>query len=146
MPSCINSNCGCHAQTSVECPEKFSLFCKRENGKHLPRNKQYERRLERVLQSERLVAKIIWAFAWENKHFTYAKTKTQISCAVTAQPSIAFVFATRIALFLFYLYPKFQASSFMLWLYSLVCVGHGGKPKLLVFSCTGSYNNTALLY
>ena len=42
--------------------------------------------------------------------------------AVTAQLISAFVFATRIVLFLFYLYPKFQASTFMLSLYSLVCV------------------------
>ena len=32
----------------------------------------------------------------------------------------------------------FQASSFMLLLYSLVCVGPGRKPKLLLFSFTGS--------
>ena len=59
VPSGIHSNCGCYAQTSDECPEKFSLFCKRENGKHLSRNKKLERRLERMLRSERLVAKII---------------------------------------------------------------------------------------
>ena len=34
----------------------------------------------------------------------------------------AFVFATRIVQFLFYLNPKFQASSSFLCLYSLVCV------------------------
>ena len=67
------------------------------------------------------------------------KTKTQISCAVTAQLICAFVFAVQIVLFLFYIYPKFQASSFMLSLYSLVCVGPGRKPKLLVFSYAGSY-------
>ena len=37
-----------------------------------------------------------------------------------------------------HLFPRFQASSFMLLLYSLVCVGPGRKPKLFVFSCTGS--------
>ena len=30
----------------------------------------------------------------ENQHFVYAKTKTQISCAVSAQLISAFVFAT----------------------------------------------------
>ena len=80
----------------------------------------------------------MWAVTWENKQFAYAKTKMQISCAVTAQLISAFVFATRIVQFLFYIYPKFQASSFILWLYSLVCVGLCRKPKLLVFSCTGS--------
>ena len=41
----------------------------------------------------------------------------------------AFVFAIRIVQSLYYLYPKFQASSYLLWLYSLVCVGPGQKPE-----------------
>ena len=77
----------------------------------------------------------------KNNNLHYAKTKTQISCAVTAQLISAFVFATRIVEFLFYLYTKFQASSFILSLYRLVCVGPGRKPKLLVFPCTGSFMN-----
>ena len=40
----------------------------------------------------------------------------------------AFVFATRIVQFLFYLNLKFQASSCLLCLYSLVCVGPVRKP------------------
>ena len=44
----------------------------------------------------------------------YAKTKAQISFAVTAKLISAFVFATRIVYFLFFLYPKFQASSLLL--------------------------------
>ena len=43
--------------------------------------------------------------------FAYAKTKTQIGCAVTAQLISAFVFATRIVTSLFFLNPKFQACS-----------------------------------
>ena len=58
--------------------------------------------------------------------------------AVTTQLISAFVFATMKVLFLFYLYPKFQTSSFMLSMYNLVRVGPGRKPKLLVFSCTGT--------
>ena len=50
-----------------------------------------------------------------------------------------FVFAIRIVHFLYYLYPKFQASSHLLWLYSLVCVGPGRKPRRPVFSQRGSY-------
>ena len=42
---------------------------------------------------------------------------------VTAKLISAFVFATRIVQFLFYLNPKFQAPSFVLCLYRLVCVG-----------------------
>ena len=69
----------------------------------------------------------------------YAKTKTQISCAVTAQLISAFVFAIWIVQTLFYQNPKFQASSHLLWLYSPVCVGPGRKPRRPVFSQRGSY-------
>ena len=41
----------------------------------------------------------------------------------------AFVFATQIVQSLFFLNTKFQASSYLLWLYSLVCVGPGRKPE-----------------
>ena len=61
-----------------------------------------------------------------------------ISFAVTAKLISAFVFATWIVQSLFYLNTKFPASNNVLWLYSPVCVGPGLKPKLLVFSCTGS--------
>ena len=47
----------------------------------------------------------------EKTDFAFAKTKAQISCAVTAQLISAFVFAIRIVLFLFLLNPKFEASS-----------------------------------
>ena len=57
--------------------------------------------------------------------FAYAKTKTQISCTVMISASI---FASRIVHSLF-LYPKFQASSFLLRLYRPVCVGPGRKPQ-----------------
>ena len=46
--------------------------------------------------------------------FLYAKTKTQISFAVTAKLISVFVFATRIVQSLFFLNPKFQASSHLL--------------------------------
>ena len=46
----------------------------------------------------------------------------QISCAVTAQLISIFDFATRIVQFLFFLNPKFQASSLLLCLYRSVCV------------------------
>ena len=68
----------------------------------------------------------------------YAKTKTQISCAVTAQLISAFVFATRIVQSLYFLNPKFQAPSHLQWLYSTVCVGPGRKPRRPVFSQRGS--------
>ena len=62
----------------------------------------------------------------------------QISCAVTAQLISGFVFATWIVQSLFYLNPKFQASSYLLWVYSRVCVRPGRKPRRPVFSQRGS--------
>ena len=76
---------------------------------------------------------------WENRLFAYAKTKTQISCAVTAQLIITFAFAIRIVQSFYYLNLKFQVNSHLLWLYSLVCVRPGQKPKRPVFSQPGSY-------
>ena len=61
--------------------------------------------------------------------FAYAKTKTYISCAVTTQLISAFVFATQIVQSLYLLNPKVQASSYLLWLYSPVCVGSGRNPE-----------------
>ena len=71
--------------------------------------------------------------------FAYAKTKTQISFAVTAKLISAFVFATRRVQSLNFLYTKFQASSHFVWSCSLVCVGPGRKPRRPVFSQRGSY-------
>ena len=47
---------------------------------------------------------------------------------VIAKLISAFVFATRIVQFLFFLNPKFQASSCFLCLYRSVCVGPVRKP------------------
>ena len=56
------------------------------------------------------------------------KQRRRSSFAVTAKLISAFVFATRIVQFLFYLNPKFQASCYFLCLYSLVCVEPVRKP------------------
>ena len=64
-----------------------------------------------------------------NRIFAYVKTKVQFSCAVTAQLIIAFVFATRTVQVLLYLYPKFQDSSFILWMYRPFCVDLVGNPE-----------------
>ena len=63
----------------------------------------------------------------------------QISFAVTAKLISAFVFATWIVQSFYYLNLKFQASSYLPWLYSPVCVGSGRKPQRQVFSRRGSY-------
>ena len=65
---------------------------------------------------------------WENQQSALAKTKAQISFAVTAKLISAFVFATRIVQFLFYLNPKFQDASSHLCLYSSVYVEPVRKP------------------
>ena len=88
---------------------------------------------------------IVSAVSWENQIFAYAKTKAPISGAVTAQLISAFVFATRRAQFLLYLYPKFQDSSFLLWLYRPVWVGPGRNPRRSVFSRQGSFMLFVLL-
>ena len=53
----------------------------------------------------------------------------------------AFVFTTQIVQSLYFLNLKFQASSHLLWLHSLVYVGPGWKPRRQVFSRRGSYVN-----
>ena len=75
--------------------------------------------------------------------FCISENKDRISCAVTAKLISAFVFATGILQSPFFLNPKFQASSHLLWLYSPVCSGPGQKPRILVFSQRGS--NTHLI-
>ena len=59
-----------------------------------------------------------WAATWENRIFANAKTKRQISFTVTAKLISIFVFATGIVQSLFFLNPKFQASSHLQWLHS----------------------------
>ena len=54
------------------------------------------------------------SYSLENQIFGFAKTKTHISCAVTAQLISDFVFATQIVQFIFFLNMKFQASSRLL--------------------------------
>ena len=61
----------------------------------------------------------------------------------SAQLISNFVFVTQIVQSLLFLNPKFQASSYLLLLHSLVCVGAGQKPRRPVFSCRGSDNSKA---
>ena len=53
-----------------------------------------------------------WAASWENQQSAYAKTKTQISFAVTAKLISAFVFAIWIVQYLYFLNTKFQSLAF----------------------------------
>ena len=61
--------------------------------------------------------------------FAYAKTKTQISFAVTAKLISPFVFATWIVQSLYFLNPKFQASSHLLWLTAHFVSDLVGNPE-----------------
>ena len=72
----------------------------------------------------------------------YAKTKALISCAIIAHLISAFVFATKIVQSFYFLNPKFQASSYLLWLYSPVCIGPGRNSRRPVFSRRGSNKDT----
>ena len=74
--------------------------------------------------------------------FAYAKTKTRISFAVTANLMSAFVFSTWIVQYLYFLNPKFQASTHLQWLYSLVCVRPGQNPHFC-FSNVAAHINDA---
>ena len=85
-----------------------------------------------------LLTCIKWAATWENRIIAYAKTKTQISFAVTAKLISVFVFATWIVQSLYFLNPKFQASSHLQWLSSPVCVRPGRNPRRPVFWRRGS--------
>ena len=87
-----------------------------------------------------------WAATWENRIFAYAKTKTQISFAVTAKLISVFVFATQIVQSLFFPNPKFQVSSYNQWLRSPVCVGPGRKPRRPVFWRRGSDNKDGKIH
>ena len=80
------------------------------------------------------VAEIKFSRVMRNRIFAHAKTKAQISCAVNEQLISAFVFAIQMVQSLFFLNPKFQASFYLLWLYSPVCVRSVRKPRRRVFS------------
>ena len=97
-----------------------------------------------IISNERF--NLNWAATWETRIFAYAKTKTQISIAVTAKLISAFVFATSIVQSLSFLNPKFQVSSHLLWLYSPVCVGPGRKPRRPVFWRRGSTRLTIMFF
>ena len=62
------------------------------------------------------------------KQSSRSASRLQISFAVTAKLISAFVFGTRKVHFLFFLNPKFQASTRLLCFYSPGCVGHVWKP------------------
>ena len=65
--------------------------------------------------------------------FCLCENKAADQFAVTAKLISAFVFTTPIVQSLFFPDPNFLASSYLLWLYRLVCVRSGQKPRRPVF-------------
>ena len=102
-----------------------------------------------IIRAVRIPRLRIWMQHWymsrivRKPDFAYAKTKAQTSFAVTAKLISAFVFATRIVQFLFFLNPKFQASS---PLYRPVCVRPGRKSRRPVFSRRGSIIKSEVIH
>ena len=68
----------------------------------------------------------------------YREADQRLCFRYTDSSDQRFVFAIRIVQSLYYLHPKLQASSHLLWLYRLVCVGPGRKLRRPVFSQRGS--------
>ena len=65
-------------------------------------------------------------------------TKAQISLRIRAVWSVPLLFAAWIVQYLYFLYPKFQASIWLLWLRRPVWVLPGCRPRRQVFSWHGS--------
>ena len=76
--------------------------------------------------------------------FAHAKTKAQIRFAIIAKLISAFVLATRIVQFLFFLNTKFQAPIHLLKLQRPVYVRPGRKPRRPGFSRRGSNVNISI--
>ena len=89
-------------------------------------------------KGELIICALCWRYSMvENLHHlsllmrkqsAYAKTEAHISFAVTVKLISAFVFAARIVQFIYFLNPKFLASSHLLCSYSSVCVRPVRKP------------------
>ena len=71
--------------------------------------------------------------AYENELRSYCEADLRLCFRLIS----AFVFATRIVQFLYFLNPKFQAPCHLLCLYSSLCVRPGRKPQRPVFSRRG---------
>ena len=132
-------SCGC----SLEVPRRGAsneypqhMFVWRDNHNYLKSSENSHLYLKLLDSTENYLSLVMRKPAFgmcENKD------ADQISFAVTAKLISSFVFAIRIVQSLFYLIPKFQASSHLLWLYSPICVGPGRKPRRPVFSQRGSF-------
>ena len=83
---------------------------------------------------------IIWATTWENWIFHIRKQRHRPAFRLTAKLISALCFRYTASTIPPFLNTKFQASSHLVWLYSLVCVGPGRKPQRPFFSEWGSFD------
>ena len=108
--------------------KKFRSFKSKENI-HMKENSKFDVEKQfgtaQDLNIKNMIIKLTCYI--QNKLFAYAKTKAQISCTITDQ-------CLRIVQSLYFLNLNFQASSFLLWLDSWVCVGPGWKAQGQIFS------------
>ena len=72
--------------------------------------------------------------------FCLCKNKDADQLHSNCEADHTFVFASRIVQFLYFISPKFQALSHLLYLCSSVCVRPGRKPRRPVFSRRNLYN------
>ena len=84
-----------------------------------------------------LIASILYEPRHEKTGFLHMRNQLRGNC---------FYFATRKVQSLYFLNPKFQASSHLLRLHNPACVGPGLKHRRLVFSQRGSYVPFDLFY
>ena len=70
------------------------------------------------------LSRVKWAATWENRFFFFI-CENKDADQLRGNRETLFKFATRIVQSLYLLTLKFQASTSLLWLYSLVCVGTG---------------------
>ena len=114
-----------HVQTSkrITIPEFLSQLLITQKNTEFQRTCKYMSLVNKVVMKNCCFGIFIQvrnklSHAIRKPDFEYEKTKAQISCAVTAQ----------LIRYLFSLLSKFGASSHLLWLYNLVCVGPSRKP------------------
>ena len=81
---------------------------------------------------------LICAASWENLFMPYANNKSTDQPAHPCSVISALVVRCLAIISLIFIYLKFQASSYLLWLRRPVCVLPGRKPRRQVFSWRGS--------
>ena len=84
----------------------------------------------------------VFDFAYAKSRFSHDAAQIVITGSILHAVANQHFCFRNIVQFLYFLNPKFQASNYLLWLYSLICVGPGWKPRRQFFSGRGSYGET----